>query len=173
LYVEDANGVKAELPKDDRMSYPSDFRFKKPEGGHPPYTVVIPYLEVYNREAISKEILLPLPREVGSSQATDISTNLNGFPVGFTRVERKSDTSVSVDVDVHYDPSLAQTLSYFHIRTDPRFDDGFGWESIEAGYSTMKTIDLQVKPGQTELRFFIAEPHILLKGPWRLPLDPQ
>jgi hypothetical protein len=171
LYVEDASGNMAELPRDDTMSYPSDFRFQELEGGHRPYTVVIPYLEVSDREAISGEIAIPLP-PVGSSRFIDISATINGFPVSFTRVVRDSETSVGIDVDVHFDPTKPQTLQYFLIRyAVSDFNASFGWETIEKGYSTMKTLHLEVKPGQTELRFSITEPHILVKGPWRLTLN--
>jgi hypothetical protein len=170
LYVEDATGTKASLPKDDTMSVPSDFHFRKVERGSPPYTVVIPYIEISDREAASEEVALAVPT-IGSSNKLDVSTTISGFPVKFTRIERTGETTVNVDVDVHFDPSKPQTLSYFGIRyAGSKYNDSFGWESIEQGFSTMKSIGLEVKPGQTELRLSLVEPHILLKGPWRLPL---
>jgi hypothetical protein len=172
LYVEDAIGTKAELAESETMTYPSDFRFRETSsGGVQSYTVVVPFIEVSDREAISKEVAIPLP-DVGVERTIDVTAEIGGFPVRFTRIERTGNTSVSVDVDVQFDPSKPRALQHFYIRyPGSQSNDSFNWENIDKTSAVVKTLHLETKPGQTSLRFSLTEPHFLLKGPWRLPLN--
>ncbi|CAH1221799.1 hypothetical protein PAECIP111893_04777 [Paenibacillus plantiphilus] len=169
LYVEDDNGTKAIIQQDNDLSYPSDFRFRETEEGMKTYTVVIPYLKVSDRNAASAgEVVIPVP-QVGSSHEVDVSTEIDGFPVAFTRIERTIASGVSVDVDTDFDLAKPRTLNYFQIRTaDSPFPESFSWEDHEQG--GMKTLYLAINPDQTELRFSLVEPHYIIKGPWRLPV---
>lgn len=168
LYVEDDNGTKAIILQDNDLSYPSDFRFRRTGNGKS-YAIVIPYLMVSDRNAASAgEVVIPVP-EVGSSHEIDVSTEIDGFPVAFTRIERTIESGVSVDVDTDFDPTKPRTLNYFQIRTaDSPFHESFSWKNDEQG--GMKTLYLTINPDQTELRFTLVEPHYIMKGPWRLPV---
>ncbi|SFL06301.1 hypothetical protein SAMN03159341_10322 [Paenibacillus sp. 1_12] len=171
LYVEDADGTKAELVKSETLTYPSDFRFHEtPIGGVLPYTVVVPFIEVSDREAISKEVSILLP-DVGVERTIEVPAEVSGFPVRFTRIKRTSDTTVILDVDIQFDPSKPRGLQYFLIRyPGSKFNNSFSWENVNKTSAVMKTLQLETKPGETLLRFSLAEPHYLIKGPWRLPL---
>ncbi|UJF31487.1 hypothetical protein [Paenibacillus hexagrammi] len=172
LYVEDANETKAELIKPEPLTYPSDFQFYEiPNSGLLQYTVVVPYIEVSDREAISKEVSIPLP-DVGDERTIDVPAEVSGFPVHFTRMKRTGETTVELDVDVQFDLSKPRTLLYFMIRyLGSNVNNSFSWENVNKSNTVMKTLHLETMPGQTSLRFSLAEPHFLIKGPWKLPLN--
>lgn len=170
LYVEDANGTMAELVMSDALSYPSDFQFYDTLK-QMPYTVVVPYIEVSDRNMVSKEVSILLP-DVGVARSIDVPAELSGFPIRFTRVTRISETTVNLDVDVHFDPTKGRALLYFMIRyPGSNVNQSFSWTNVDKNSSVMKTLQLETEPGQTSLRFSLTEPHFLIKGPWRLPLD--
>ncbi|MGO4107140.1 hypothetical protein [Paenibacillus sp. YAF4_2] len=171
LYVEDGDGKKAELVKSEAQSYSSDFQFYELKDGVSPYTVVIPNIEVSDREVFSKEVSIPLP-EVGKKQIIDVPAEVSSFPVRFTHIRRTTETTVELDVDVQFDPLKPSALLYFMIRyPGSDYNDSFSWEHDKKNSALMKTIHLETEPDQTVLRFSLAEPHFLIKGPWRLPLD--
>ncbi|MFF2886101.1 hypothetical protein [Paenibacillus sp. NPDC057967] len=172
LYVEDTNGIRTDIVESDTLTNPSDFQFREtPEGGVQPYTVVIPFIEVSDREAISKEVSLPLP-DIGIERIIDVPAEVGGFPVRFTGIKRTSDTTVDLDVDVQFDLSKPRMLQYFLIRyPGSKFNDSFSWENVDKTFAVMKTLKLETKPGQSTLRFSMVEPHYLIKGPWKLPLN--
>ncbi|WP_281885120.1 hypothetical protein [Paenibacillus sp. YYML68] len=172
LYVEDASGGRAELVKSELMTYPSDFQFQElPAGGALPYTVVIPYLEVSDRDEISSKISIPLP-QVGIERSIDVQTALDGFPVRFTRLGRVSETSVILDVDLGYKPSEPRSLLSFRIRyPNSEYNNSFSWNNISPTTAVMKSLRLEIAPDQSVLAFSLAEPHYLVRGPWKLPLQ--
>ncbi|MFF2483803.1 hypothetical protein [Paenibacillus sp. NPDC058071] len=172
LYVEDAEGTKASLLQADTLTYSSGFRFRETLNNSEllPYTVVIPYIEVHDREAISEKVSIPLP-EVGSERTIDITAEVRGFPVKFTSIKRTSETTVNVEVDLAFDSSKNEALLYFLIRyPDSNFNNSFSWENVDKNTAVMKTLYLETKPGQTSLQFSLTKPHFLIKGPWTLPL---
>lgn len=174
LHVEDVNGAKMELvDPSGTLSYSSDFRFREsPADVDQTYTVVVPYIEVSDREAVSGEVEIPLP-EIGGSQTIDVATEIRGFPVRFTRIERTGDTTVDVDVDVQFDPAKPQSLQYFWIRyAGSPHKDSFSSTNVDETSRVVKTLHLDTKPGQSSLRFSLTEPHFVIKGPWRLSLKP-
>jgi hypothetical protein len=171
LYVEDANGKKAELVKSETLTYPSDFQFYELKDGVSPYTVVVPYIEVLDREVFSKEVSIPLP-DVGREQIIDVPAEVSGFPVRFTRIKRTTETTVELEIDVQFDPLKPSALLYFMIRyPGSDFNNSFSWEHDKKNSALMKTLHLETEPDQTVLRFSLAEPHYVIKGPWRLPLN--
>ncbi|ULO05094.1 DUF4179 domain-containing protein [Paenibacillus sp. 19GGS1-52] len=171
LYIEDANGKKANLVKSDTLTFPSDFRFHEIPDGVAPYTIVIPFIEVSDPEASPEEVSIPIPK-VGVEHNIDIPAEIGGFPIHFTHIKRTGETSVSVDVDVQFDLTKPQALEYFLIRyPGSEFNDSFSRENVNKTSAVMKTLQLQTKPEQTSLIFSLTEPHFLIKGPWRLPLN--
>lgn len=171
LYVENAAGVKAKIEPPSTMSYPSEFSFRElAAAGEQSYRVVIPYIEISERKALSREVVLPLPAN-GESAPLHITAEIAGFPVEFTRIERSSGTAVSVDVDVKFDPGAAKSLTHFFIRYPGSGDKySYGWQDSETFPRILKTLLLDAEPGADTLRFRMSEPLFLLKGPWILPL---
>jgi hypothetical protein len=173
LFVEDAEGTKQELLQSEKMSSPSDFRFQKRVEGKAPYTVVIPYIEMYQMNIFSGEVTIPLPDE-GQDKELDIHSEIAGFPVRFTRVFRDNTTSISLDTDVGFNPEQSRTLMNYSIQYHG--SEGYAsmsWENVNTGIPAMKRLHLEVKPGQDKLRFTMADPYYLVRGPWRIPINPE
>lgn len=171
LYVENAAGEKLSIEPSSSMPSPSEFRFRETDTtGAQQYKVVIPYIELSKRETLSREVVLPLP-DIGESAPLNITAEIAGFPVVFTRIERSNGTAVSVDVDVKFDPEAAKSLTHFFIRyPGSATNDSFSWENTGLPPSIVKTLHLDAEPGADTLRFRMSEPFFLLKGPWILPL---
>jgi hypothetical protein len=171
LYVENAEGVKAKIEPPSTMVYPSEFSFRElASAEEQSYRVVIPYIEIAEQKALSREVVLPLPAS-GESAPLHITAEIAGYPVEFTRIERSSGTAVSVDVDMNFEPEAAKSLTHFFIRYPGSGDKySYGWQDTETFPRILKTLLLDAEPGADTLRFRMSEPQFLLKGPWILPL---
>ncbi|MEK4848536.1 hypothetical protein NST04_01420 [Paenibacillus sp. FSL H7-0756] len=171
-YVENAAGVKVSTEHSpSSIGYYSEllFREQKEAGGHP-YTVVIPYIEVSDQEAVSQKVTLPLPA-IGESRTLDITAEIAGYPVDFTRITRSSETEVNVDIDLKFNPAGAKSLTHFSVSYPGSKEPySFGWEESEGTPRVMKTLNLITEPGADKLRFILSKPIFIWKGPWTLPL---
>lgn len=171
-YVKNAAGVKVPTEHSpSSMGYYSELLFREQnEAGGQPYTVVIPYIEVSDQEAASREVTLPLPA-IGENRTLDITAEIAGVPVDFTRITRTSETEVRVDVDLNFDPAGAKSLTRFSLSYPGSKEPySFGWEESEGTPRVMKTLNLKTEPGADKLRFILSKPIFIWKGPWTLPL---
>lgn len=171
-YVKDTDGAQASIIRTNSLRYPSDVTFQQtPSGAKTPYKVIIPVIEVSEYGVTSKLISIPLPA-IGDTHSIDVSAELKGFQVRFTQIKRTSDKEVSLDVSIPDDPSQMSALLYFLIRyKDSEFNNSFSWQNTRETSRIMKTLHLEVEPGQDILQFSIVEPHYALKGPWVLPVE--
>ncbi|MEK4003095.1 hypothetical protein [Paenibacillus sp. FSL H3-0333] len=153
------------------IGYPSELLFREQkEAGEDAYTVVIPYMQVSDQKAASQELTLPLPT-VGESRTLEITAEIAGCPVDFTRITRSSETQVTVDVDLKFDPAMVKSLTHFTISyagsKEPYF---FSYKESEGTPPFMKALHLNAKPDADMLRIKLSRPVFVLKGPWTLPL---
>lgn len=171
-YVKNATGVKVPIEHSpSSIGYYSELLFREQnEAGGLPYTVVIPYIEVSDQKAVSREVTLPLPA-IGENSTLDINAEIAGVPVDFTRITRTSETEVSIEVDLKFDPAKAKSLTRFSVSYPGSKEPySLGWEESDGNPRVMKTLYLNAEPGADKLRFNLSKPIFVWKGPWTLPL---
>lgn len=171
-YVKNAAGADVSIEYSKfSIGYPSELLFREQkEAGEDAYTVVIPYMQVSDEKAVSQEVTLPLPA-IGESRTLEITAEIAGVPVDFTRITRSSETEVTVDVDLKFDPVRVKSLTHFTISyAGSKEPYSFGWKESEGTPPYMKALHLNVKPDVDMLRIIMSKPIFVLKGPWTLPL---
>jgi hypothetical protein len=156
------NSIKVEHPES-YMGTLSEFYFI-PSKDASKYTVEIP--EVSLKYMVDNEIILPIPESEGEMYI-DKSTNMHGFNLRFTRVVRTGNL-VRVYVDTGYDKNAVENLS------EARLDmPALSLEMYRAPLKENITVDfyeLEVKPGQKELKLKFNEMYTVMKGPWSFEL---
>ncbi len=165
LQMLDGRGNPMDILKDANFLKPSDLLFEASTEESDHYQLTIPSIRIVDRSIPHLKVTIPVPDK--GSMDLNVTINLSGLPLDFTRVERLDEKSIRIEVDVHYDPSKPKSLQSYRI-----FDNNGTFMSSTTGMNekskAFETEWLDIMPGQKEISFYIGEPQIVYKGPWIL-----
>lgn len=164
LQLKDNQGRTLPIKKDIGFVKSHELLFDDPTGADY-YELVIPAIRIVDVAAKHVKVTLPIPEE--GAREIHISSQIAGFPVEFTRVERVNAKSVRVEVNTHFDADQPKTLQNYRLFAK----DGLGMSyssKLNEGTWSVETEWLNVEPGQKEITFYVGEPQIVVKGPWIL-----
>ncbi|MDF2720635.1 MAG: hypothetical protein K0Q59_310 [Paenibacillus sp.] len=164
LQLMDKEGHAMPIKPDSGFIKPYELLFDDPAGADG-YTLVIPAIRMIDYGAKHVKVTLPVP-EAGE-KAINVSSQIAGFPIHFTQVERLNDESLRVEVDTHFDPNQPQTLQSYRIFTKYGIGMSYSTQMNEQTWA-VETEWLTVKPGQKSITFYIGDPQIVVKGTWIL-----
>ncbi len=155
-----------DILKDANFLKPSDLLFEASTEESDHYQLTIPSIRIVDRSIPHLKVTIPVPDK--GSMDLDVTINLSGLPLDFTRVERLDEKSIRLEVDVHYDPSNSKTLQSYRIFKK----DGTFMSSTKGMNEKSKAFEtewIDIMPGQKEISFYIGEPQIVYKGPRLMP----
>ncbi|MDQ1913432.1 hypothetical protein RAC89_23830 [Paenibacillus sp. GD4] len=170
LLITDADGKEAEI-KVDHYGFllQNEAVYRDPSAGKQPHTLTLPSVLVVNPSAEWRKVTLPVP-ETGAVVIQE-SVTLDGFPVQFTKVERSLEGGVLIEVDLGFDMNKTAALQTVKIDRRQPEDNGYSW-SVHEDSLAMKSIHLPAEPKAKSITFYIGEPQVVIRGPWRIPLVP-
>ncbi|NOU98805.1 hypothetical protein [Paenibacillus planticolens] len=164
LQLTDDEGQSVPIKKDTGFVKPRELLFDNPNGANH-YQLAIPAIRIVDPGAGHVKVTLPVPEE--GTKEIHVTSQLAGFPVDFTRVERVNADSVRFEVDTHFDTNLQRTLQNYRLFTKDGVGLSYSTKLNEKTWA-VESEWLDVKPGQKEITFYIGEPQIVVKGPWIL-----
>lgn len=166
LQLKDNQGHVISIEEDTGFIKPRELVFDAPAGSDE-FQLVIPAIRIIDPGAKRTKVTLPVPEE--GSRDINITSEIAGFPVAFTRVEREGDNLLRIEVDTHFDYAQPRTLQSYRTYTKkwgsmPMPDS---WK-VNERTNAVETVWLRIKPGKKEITFYIGEPQIVVNGPWVL-----
>lgn len=164
LQLTDNQGRALPIKKDTGFVNSRELQFEDPTGADY-YQLVIPAIRIIDPGVKHVKVTLPVPEE--GTREIRASSQIAGFPVEFTRIERVSAESVRIEVDTHFDYDQQRTLQNYRLFTKDGVSMSYTSKQNERTWA-VETEWLSVEPGQKEISFYIGEPHIVVKGPWFL-----
>ncbi|WP_018759157.1 hypothetical protein [Paenibacillus terrigena] len=164
LELADDQAHSLQIKKDTGFTKPSELLFDDPIGADH-YRLVIPAIRIVDPEAEHVKVTLPVPEE--GTREIHVSSQLAGFPIEFTRVERVNAKSMRIEVNTHFDADQPRSLQNYKLFTK----DGVGMSystKLNENTWTVESEWLSVEQGQKDISFYIGDPQIVVKGPWVL-----
>ncbi|RTE03522.1 hypothetical protein [Paenibacillus whitsoniae] len=166
LQLTDGQGRPITVKPDSGFVKSSELLFENTNGTKD-HQLIIPAISIKDAGAKHVKVILPVPEE--GAQDIHVTSQIAGFPVDFTRIERVDAKSVRVDVDTHYNSAEQKSLQSYRLFEKKNFGFGmsYSWKINETTLA-IETMSLNVEPGQKEVTFYLGEPYIVVRGPWVL-----
>ncbi|MCZ1264258.1 hypothetical protein [Paenibacillus tundrae] len=146
--------------------YPNEILFEVNTNG--PYTINIPELLVTDLSGIKQKVSLPVPVE--GRIITEIPLMLEGLPFELVSVERKDNSTVSIEIDIYDNVENIKKLRNFNI-VDINGNAVSYQTEIDESTLALKNLILTIDPSQEKLVLNVTEPTYLIKGPWTLKFN--
>jgi len=164
LELTDDQGRQIKIEKDVGFVKPGELLFDDSNGSEQ-YRLGIPSILIFDAGAEHVKVTLPVPEE-GAIDIT-VSSQIAGFAINFTRVERVHADSVYIEVDTRFDAEQPKTLQTYHLFTKKGSRMSYT-SKLNENTGAIVGEWLSVEPGQKEITFYIGEPRYVVKGPWIL-----
>lgn len=166
LQLKDHLGHLISIKEDTVFGKPRELVFDAPAGSDG-FQLVIPAIRIIDPGAKRTKVTLPVPEK--GTRTINVSSEIAGFPVTFTRVERESENILRVEVDPHFDYDQPRTLQNYRIFTEKGDFMPMSYSSkVNERTNAVETEWLSIEPEQKEITFYIGEPQIVVNGPWVL-----
>lgn len=118
------------------------------------YTLHIPEINVKYNDHVTVKV----PTQ--SVEHLNHTFSISGFPVTITRTERLEDDVLRLYLDLHFNANADQSLH--RIALNGMSHSG----KLNEQTGAMEYIEFAIEPGMKEIKLKIAEPEVLIRGPW-------
>ncbi|MGG1516675.1 hypothetical protein ABE504_14750 [Paenibacillus oryzisoli] len=131
------------------------------------HQLTIPAIVIRTEDFGMKHVKVTLPVPEEGARDIHVTSQIAGFPVDFTRVERVDAKSMRVEVNTHYDANARRSLQSYRLFSKQGFSPSYSWTMNETTRA-IESMVVNVEPGQKEVTFYLGEPYIVVRGPWVL-----